>query len=247
MSTEVDEDERTARRRAERQGRRLLLCCLLMVLTFPVALAIVWVQGAREHGESARLGAARIGHGSVVHPVSPGTVVAARQWPGACGLLDEADITAVLPDAREIDSFPGGSSTRTIERFAVNPEWEEGDYAPEGRCTWHLELPGERVNSYTEITVTIVAVADADLVRRYHDKQVLGRGSGIDPRELEGGGSCYPASLYQARLVCARGPLMFEVEGSTTTDFGDYRGFSFLRDHVMPEFARSVASKVDAG
>ena len=33
---------------------------------------------------------------------------------------------------------------------------------------------------------------------------------------------------------------MFEVGGSSTTDFGDFRAYSYWRDEVLPRFAGAV-------
>ncbi len=37
---------------------------------------------------------------------------------------------------------------------------------------------------------------------------------------------------------------MFEVGGATTTDFGDFRAYSYWRDTVLPEFAVAIAGKI---
>jgi len=232
-----------------RSGCLLSVLALVVLLSMGIMVVVAASLGGMrwpwsDRSDSARFGQARPATGTVPVRLAPGKLVPARKWPTACQLIDDADITAVLPDATEIDEFPGGVSTRTIDEYSANPAWREEPYAPEGRCVWHMKLPGERTNAFTFVWVRIVAVGDPELIRRYHDDQELGRGAGLAAADLPGGGSCYPSSLYDAHLVCARGPLMFEVGGSTTTDFGDFRAYSFWRDEVLTEFAATVAGKI---
>jgi hypothetical protein len=229
-------------------GDRSFSCLPRLAVAFTLILlaaVAVWLVATRGIAgpDHARFSEGRPS-GSVRVGVPPGSILPARQWPTTCQLLTDDQILSVLPDATEIDELPGGVSTRTIDAFAADPSWQEGDYAPEGRCVWHMKLPGERINALTFVSIRIVAVADPELIRRYHDDQNLGRGAG---QPASGDANCYLSSLYDAHLVCAHGPVMFEVGGSTTTDFGDYRAYSFWRDSVLPELAAIVASKLPAG
>jgi hypothetical protein len=216
----------------------------LIVITAAGVIKGPWSESA----QSARSGQApAVSTGSILVRVPPGKIVATDKWPHACQLLTDADLAAVLPDATEVESLPGAASTVTIEEYAADPAWRRDKRTDEGRCAWNMKLPGERVNAYTTVWIRIVAVADPELIRRYHDDQATYRGGGVAPTDLRGGGSCVISSLYAAYLVCAGSALMFEIGGSTTTDFGDYRAYGYWRDTVLPEFAVAVASKIRTG
>jgi hypothetical protein len=192
---------------------------------------------------SARSGRAQPS-GRVVVEVPPGQILPARQWPAACQFLSDTEVKAVLPDATELGTFPGGASTRTIEEFAADDAYHDEEYAPEGRCVWHLRLPGERINAFTFVSLGIIAVADPGLIARYHHAQILGRGGGVAADELPDGTSCYDTGIYDSHLVCARGPVMYELGGSTTTGFGEFRAYSYWRDTVLRELAITVSAKI---
>jgi hypothetical protein len=228
-------------------GRRVNGCLVSLtavaVLGAVIVGTVVLTRASVGGPTSARVGQAQP-TGSVIVRVTPGQILPARQWPTACQFLADDEIRSILPDAAEIHSTPNAVSTRSIEEFAADPSYQEPELAPEGRCVWDLKLPGERINALTFVSLAIIAVGDPELIARYHDNQQLGRGAGVGPSPVLDGTSCYLSSLYGAGLVCARGPVMYEVGGSTTTDFGSYRAYSFWRDTVLREFADTVAAKI---
>ncbi len=233
-----------------RRGVIAIAVVTLLATLLPAAVVVallaedwVWPRG----GDTARFGAAHPAGGLLTMQVTAGALVPARDWPSACGLLTDAEIRAVLPDARRITRMYDGVMTRTIEEFAADPSWHAEAYAAQGRCVWGMELPGEAANSWTWIRVRIDAVGDPDLVRRYHASQELGRGAGLGAIHPPGVDACYVSALYDAHLVCRQGPLMFDVGGSTTATFGGQRGYAFWRDAVLPAFATTIAAHVPAG
>jgi hypothetical protein len=225
--------------------RGCLLPIAALVVTGVVVSAALFAVPRLTGPDSASTGQAAP-RGAVAVQVPAGDVLPASRWPTACQFLDDSEILAVLPGATELNELPGGASTRTIDEFARDPSYREEEYAPEGRCTWSLKLPGERVNAFTFISFELLAVADPDLIARYHDEQIGARGGGTAADKLPDGTSCYLSGLYDARLVCARGPVMYELGGSTTTDFGDYRAYSHWRDTVLRELAITVSAKIKA-
>ena len=141
---------------------------------------------------------------SILLRTTPGGIVPTNDWPDACQLIGERDVLAILPDATEVDSMPGGASTMTIEEYAADPRWREEEGTTRGSCVWDMKLPGEQPDWYTTVWVRIIAVADPTLIGKYHEDQGTYRGAGVQGREYPGGGSCYLSSRG-LRTSSARG------------------------------------------
>jgi len=229
---------------SNRSGRAVLVIIAALGLAATAAFVFVTLRGRPDAGA----GTARVGEpspvGEIVVQFPAGGLVPTNEWPDACRLLSDHDVKAVLPDATDVETAPLSVSTRTVEEFRADPSSREDEYQQSGRCTHSLQLPGERVNSSTVVRFRIVAVGDPDLIARYHRNQQLGRGAGVGGTPRPSVDECYLGDLYGAELVCRRGPVMFELGGSTTVLFREWGGTSVWRDEVLGRFATSAGAKL---
>ncbi|GAA4698765.1 hypothetical protein [Phytohabitans rumicis] len=177
-----------------------------------------------------------------------GTVVPAESWPSACQFLTDGEITALLPQATDIERAP--HKVKVIQLATKAPT------AAEGSCTFSFWLKGATIeDARSRVEVSIAALADPDIVTRAYTNQLSRDRERSDRPRVEDHGdrfgpqACYSWLQATFYLVCRQGPLIFEVTG---TGFGTFAGVptalaaksEHWRDKVQAPVAQLVASKV---
>ncbi|MFF7649165.1 hypothetical protein ACFZCY_04785 [Streptomyces sp. NPDC007983] len=182
--------------------------------------------------------------GSTAHvpALRDGKILPADEWPDACGLVTQQDITAILPDAQDIQQAYRPVPALSIKDFRADSSWKESNQSPYGECVYVMRLPGETYSA-TQAWIRIDAVADPKLIAGYFKRAAAGANPG---GSSDGADKCVMASPTDQNWTCRKGPLMFTVGGQTTATFeGQQDAAPFAwRDEVTPELVRTVAAKV---
>ncbi|MEU8703792.1 hypothetical protein [Streptomyces sp. NPDC048565] len=173
--------------------------------------------------------------------VKEGTVLAANRWPDACSLVNQEEVEAILPDAKEIKQESRRISALSAKEFAADSSWKESDSSEFGQCLYSMRLPGETYAA-TQFWVRIEAVADPKLIAGYQDRVA----AGIKAQGASGADHCVITGLSEGSWNCRKGPLLFTVGGQSSAVFkGVSAPAPFIwRDDVLPEFVRTIAAKI---
>ncbi|MFG2007110.1 hypothetical protein ACGFNU_48975 [Spirillospora sp. NPDC048911] len=222
---------------------------VLLPALFPVlAIAVLTMAGVvswsnpADEGDVA-IGRARTGAVIKLPELGKGKILPADQWPSACELVGERDVSAILPEAKEIEQEPALVGIKSIKEFAADPGWKESDRAEAGRCLYSARLPGETYSA-TRLWLRVQAVADPELIERYYETQTV---SGTDTNQgAHGADQCAVTGLSEGDWICRKGPLLFSVGGQTTVAFkGKPAPAPFVwRDDVNPLVVETVAAKI---
>ncbi|MFI5774539.1 hypothetical protein ACIA74_39875 [Streptomyces sp. NPDC051658] len=171
-----------------------------------------------------------------------GAILAANQWPDACSFVDQEEIKAIFPGAKDIEQESRPINALSIKDFAADSSWKESDRSESGQCLYSMRLPGETYAA-TQFWFRIEAVADPKLIVSYDDRV----GSGTNTNQgARGADHCVIAGLYEGSWTCRKGPLLFAVGGQTSVTFkGASAPAPFVwRDDVLPEFVQTIAAKI---
>ncbi|MFB8033663.1 hypothetical protein ACFC5Z_12035 [Streptomyces sp. NPDC056004] len=171
-----------------------------------------------------------------------GEILAANRWPDACWFVDQEEIKAILPDAKDIKQESRPISALSIKEFAADSSWKESDRSESGQCLYSMRLPGETYAA-TLFWFRIEAVADPKLIVGYEDRLVSGSSTN---QGAQGADHCVITGNYEGSWNCRKGPLLFTVGGQSSVTFkGELAPAPFVwRDDVLPEFVRTIAAKI---
>ncbi|MFE7267747.1 hypothetical protein ACFU9B_37955 [Streptomyces sp. NPDC057592] len=171
-----------------------------------------------------------------------GEILAANRWPDACWFVDQEEIKAILPDAKDIKQESRPINALSIKEFAADSSWKESDRSESGQCLYSMRLPGETYAA-TLFWFRIEAVADPKLIVGYEDRLVSGSSTN---QGAQGADHCVITGNYEGSWNCRKGPLLFTVGGQSSVTFkGELAPAPFVwRDDVLPEFVRTIAAKI---
>ncbi|MCX4851725.1 hypothetical protein OHB19_42065 [Streptomyces sp. NBC_00893] len=171
-----------------------------------------------------------------------GAILAANRWPDACAFVDQEEIKAILPGAKDIKQESRPISALSIKDFAADSSWKESDMSQSGQCLYSMRLPGETYAA-TQFWFRIEAVADPKLIAGYADRVVSG--SPID-QGATGADRCVITGLSEGSWNCRKGTLLFTVGGQSSVTFKDMPAPApfVWRDDVLPEFVRTITAKI---
>ncbi|MEU6664321.1 hypothetical protein [Streptomyces sp. NPDC046821] len=149
-----------------------------------------------------------------------GAAVALAQWPDACKLVTDGELSAVLPQSKSVERKPVKVSIINFNPLADAAPGTTGD-VPRGGCEFDFHLPGTTGDDVrnSNFTVTVTAVADPALVadKYREDKKDDGTKKGFkDLTGSWGAQDCYSVdSVLSAEVTCMQGAYEFEVGGSS--------------------------------
>lgn len=189
-----------------------------------------------------------------VPETTPRQRVPPEQWPTACQLVTESEITSLLPQAKV------SSSSRRVDviDFATG---EQVGVAPAGACTFEVRLPGAGRGDPAQIFVGIVAVGDPRVMERSLDsppRDLSGQQSGDDNRHDHGSDlgprRCFTLGEASAPaltpvLRCRHEVLQFDLSGAASqaeipgADDDPSRNRAFYENVIIP-LAAAVADKI---
>jgi hypothetical protein len=177
-----------------------------------------------------------------VPTLTDGKILPADEWPDACGLVTQQDITAILPDAEEIKQEYRPVPVLSIKEFRADSSWKESNRSKYGECAYVMRLPGETFSA-TQAWIRIDAVADPKLIAGYFEHAAPGTNPG---GSVYGADKCVMAYPTDQNWTCRKGAVMFTVGGQTTATFeGQQDAAPFAwRDKVTPELIRAAAAKI---
>ncbi|MEU4507804.1 hypothetical protein [Streptomyces sp. NPDC024089] len=172
-----------------------------------------------------------------------GAILAANQWPDACSFVDQEEIKAIFPGAKDIEQESRPISALSIKDFAADSSWKESDRSKSGQCLYSMRLPGETYAA-TQFWFRIEAVADPKLIVGYEDRLVSGSNTN---QSSKGADHCVITGNHEGSWNCRKGPLLFTVGGQSSVTFkGVSAPAPFVwRDDVLPEFVRTIAAKIE--
>jgi len=177
-----------------------------------------------------------------VPTLTDGKILPADEWPDACGLVTQQDITAILPDAEDIQQAYRPVPALSIKDFRADSSWKASNRSEYGECDYVMRLPGETYSA-TQAWVRIDAVADPKLIADYFESGAPGTNPG---EGTDGADKCVMAFAIDQNWTCRKGPLLFTVGGQTTATFEGMPDAapSDWRDKVTPGLVRAVTAKI---
>lgn len=193
----------------------------------------------RTSAPARTIGAARPGPRKVQVTVQPGKLTPAPQWPDACSLLTDDEVTAILPDAKKVETRRYGVTTLTIEDGLPTNRGFDETWAKAGGCLWRIKHKDE-YGYGTHITVRLRAVGDAKLLKDHlgfwqHFNSLIKSPPGVD--------ACYLEAPLNRIWVCVQGSVMFDVDGETYLDYDGFGTGETWESKVLPMVATTVAAK----
>ncbi|WP_405064333.1 hypothetical protein OG474_22500 [Kribbella sp. NBC_01505] len=151
-----------------------------------------------------------------------GTAVALSEWPDACKLVTDPEITAILPQAKDFERTPVKVTITNFNPLKAADPSTVGD-VPRGGCEFEFALPAGKDKSArnSSFTVTVTAVADPALVAaRYAEDKKKEAGDDNEFKDLAaawGTKGCYSyGGALNRTAECYQGPYLFEVTGSSS-------------------------------
>jgi hypothetical protein len=209
--------------------------------------------GAAKEKEPVEFGVAMPAAERIELPTPPdGGVIPAGRWPGACAFLTDDEITALLPQATDIERKPKVVSVLTLDK-------EQRAQAAEGECAFQFWLKDATVAGITSsVSVGIQGVADPAVISRHYGETLAADRKRTDRSPVEdlgdrfGPEACYSwvSSVSFFTLVCREGPMIFQVTGG---GYGTFPGVpdgdqaaqgKHWRDKVQGPAAGLVAAKL---
>jgi hypothetical protein len=166
-------------------------------------------------------------------------------WPKACELLTADDLRAVLPQATKITQTP-------YEQWIKVTNLGDGDGddrdAPASSCETRFWVAGTERKPHAEpdlVRVEDIAVGDTGTVKENYDAL-----AGSRPR-VPGGLGALECVLADTGYYCRLPHVAFSVGTGPSLYIDSFAGQpktvaarTYWLEHVLPEFVRSVASKL---
>jgi hypothetical protein len=166
-------------------------------------------------------------------------------WPKACELLTADDLRAVLPQVTKLTQTPYEQQIKVTN--LGDGDGDDRD-APESSCETRFWVAGTERKPHAEpdlVRVEDIAVGDADTVKENYDALVRSR-----PR-IPGGLGALECALADAAYYCRLPHVAFSVSTGPALYIDSFAGQPktmtarrYWLEHVLPEFVRSVASKL---
>lgn len=216
-------------------------------------LAGVLVTGCGPQGP-VEFGSLEVSGEAVTVPeITPGQRVPPEQWPNACQLVTEDEVTSLLPQAGV------GADSRQVRIVDLTTGEEQG-VARAGSCTFTVRLPGAGRSDPAQIFVSIVAVGDPLLMVDSLDSptDLFGQESSNDNRQDHGSDlgpeRCFTlgeatAPFLTPVLRCRHGAMQFDLSGAAaqaeipSADDDPSRNQAYYEKVVLP-LAEAVAAKM---
>jgi hypothetical protein len=222
---------------------RLMLCLV-------VAMVAAGCGSGKDNLGPVEFGTARPGGAQLAIAPGEDEVIVAEKWPSACRLLTDEEITALLPQATDIERVP------TPVKIISILQKDQNSTAPEGECSYKFWLKGATIEeAVSSIIVSIRAVADPALVEAHYAERLAADRKRTDQAKAEDHGDRYgPQACYGwvdslSTLVCRQGPMVFEIRGFGSGTFAGVptaaaAKAAHWRDRVEGPVAQLIAAKV---
>ena len=224
------------------KNKGLILTIGLLLISNAAFLVFLW-SNSTSFGGGVTIGkAAPRGAPTGIPELKGDSVMATNEWPDACSFVDQAEIKAILPEAKDIQQESQRVYSSSIKEFARDPSWKETERTESGRCLYSMKLPGETYES-TQLWIRIEAVAAPKLITGYGERV----GSGTNTNQgARGADHCALTGPADGIWFCRKGSVLFSLGGQTTAKFkGEHAPAPWVwRDDVLPEFVRTIAAKI---
>lgn len=167
------------------------------------------------------------------------------RWPQACDLLTPADLRAVLPQVTKVTQTPHEQRIR-VTNLGDGPE-DDSD-APESVCETRFWVAGTERKRHARpdlVRVEDIAVGDLDIVQDNYDTLAGSRRripGGLGAAECVLAGTVYYCRMPHVAFSVGTGPALY-IDRFTAQPKHVAAQTYWVRD-VLPEFVRSVASKL---
>lgn len=155
-------------------------------------------------------------------------------WPDACAMLSDDEITAILPQA--------GAITRTPQTVQFVADTVRN--IPQGGCQFSFALP-DRTDSpaNTKITLMLSAVDEPDTVAAFYADATRLAGDPVAPPW--GATECAYGKSIESSASCYYGNFAFSITGDTTAAGLDTpERFLTWRDEVTAEIVRTLVARM---
>ena len=178
-------------------------------------------------------------------PVEADGLTRFDSWPKACKLFTAEDLRAVLPQVSKVTQTP--YEQRITVTNLGDGDGDDRD-APESSCETRFWVAGTERNPHAEpdvVRVEDIAVGDTGTVKDNYDTLARSR-----PR-IPGGLGALECVLADAGYYCRLPHVAFSVGTGPALYIDSFAGQpkhmaarTYWLEHVLPEFVRSVASKL---
>jgi len=242
------------------------------LLAVSTALLVACAAGEEEPGGPLVMEPAPAKRGTPIDldlPRDPSGAFAFDRWPKACGLLTDADIKAVLPQATEVRREPEDQKINLLPEISndVAPAPPRMVTAKGASCRYVLQLPAAGLRDRHDVPGSSGASLRVSVDYAGTPTAVKKNLSVGDDKPIEvPDGRCYGEKIG-AGVSCRKGSLAFSVnsdfqpvkaeerkylhryrvKGKTTTftaGDGTLRSQEYLRDHLSVELAKAVLAKI---
>ncbi|MBW0270672.1 hypothetical protein ATM97_06530 [Nocardia sp. MH4] len=162
----------------------------------------------------------------------PATV---ENWPDACAVLTDAEITAILPQATHLKRTP--QTVQLVDESVRN--------IAQGGCLFTFDLPDRPASSgNTKITVMFSSVGEESAVTAYYADMKRFTGDPVAPAEW-GATECTYGKIIESTVACHRGNFAFAVSGdSSVSGLDNSARFQIWRDEVTAEIVRTLVARM---
>ncbi|MFI8978259.1 hypothetical protein ACIGO9_35635 [Nocardia asteroides] len=162
----------------------------------------------------------------------PATV---ENWPDACAVLTDAEITAILPQATGLTRTP--QTVQIVDESVRN--------IAQGGCQFAFDLPDLRDSAgNTKITLTFSRVGEENAVAAYYADMKRFSGDPVAPVAW-GATECTYGKIIESSVACYHRNFAFAVTGDSTAGGLDSPArFQIWRDEVTAEVVRTLVARM---
>ncbi|KAA2261581.1 hypothetical protein F0L68_16000 [Solihabitans fulvus] len=229
-------------------------------LIWRVAVAVA-VAAALTAGCSApaavEFGSARPSGPALHLRAGSGEELSGGQWPDACTLLTDQELTAVLPQATDISRKQKKLHLYSVPDFVHPERTKASEDVPAAGCDIGFALPDKYNGPNSSVNFIILGIADPSLVVDLYgkDKKSGSRTSGTSEIGAAWGAEdCYANTIAAASrptAYCRTGQYYFEVSGESSAgelsagkDGHDTSGHQTYQDKVLSQIVRTLVAKL---
>ncbi|MET9215507.1 MULTISPECIES: hypothetical protein [unclassified Nocardia] len=155
-------------------------------------------------------------------------------WPDACAVLTDAEITAILPQATNLKRAP--QTVQLLDESVRN--------IAQGGCQFTFDLPDLPASSgNAKITVMFSSVGEESAVAAYYADTKRFTGDPVAPEW--GATECTYGKIIESTVACHRGNFAFAVSGDSSVGGLDSPAhFQIWRDEVTAEIVRTLVARM---
>lgn len=202
-------------------------------------------------------GAAHPVGGPIHADTTSGKELSGSQWPKACSLLSDAELTAILPQATDITRRPKPLHLYSIPDFThADAPMPNDEDVPEAGCDIGFTLPAKYDGANSSLSITMLGIGDRSMMSELYDKDKASDSKvshGSDLGAVWGADACYDSEISagsEPSVHCRAGVFYFEVSGNSSAtaftgkDAHDASGNQTFQDKVISQTVTTLTARM---